>query len=63
MAMLSHIRKLIREKKYRITLHAETERDADKLTLLEIEEAILSSDLGIIEDYPNDPRGHEATAV
>lgn len=55
--IIEDIKKLILEKKYRITLHAEKERDADKLRLHEIEEAILSSSSKIIEDYPNDPRG------
>ncbi len=56
--LIDNIKKLIYEKKYRITLHAETERDADELTLSEIEEAMLTQDSKIIEDYPNDPRGH-----
>jgi len=56
--LIEDIRKLIQGRKYRLTLHAEAERDADKITLHEIEEAILSSASKIIEDYPNDPRGH-----
>jgi len=57
------IKKLILEKKYRMTLHAEIERDADRLTLHEIEKAILSSNSKIIEDYPNDPRGHSCLVL
>jgi hypothetical protein len=56
--LIEDIKKLIQERKYRLTSHAEAERDADKITLHEIEEAILSSGSKIIEDYPNDPRGH-----
>ena len=56
--LIGDIKKLIQGKKYRMTSHAETERDSDKITLHEIEEAILSSGSKIIEDYPNDPRGH-----
>jgi hypothetical protein len=56
--IIEEIRKLIQERKYRLTLHAEAERDADRITLHEIEEAILSSGSKIVEDYPNDPRGH-----
>jgi len=51
------IRFLVKERKYRLTLHAENERDADQITLEEIETALLSSKGEVIEDYPNDPRG------
>ena len=54
---IEQIQKLIQERKYRLTLHAEIERDADQITLQEIEEALLSSNCEIIEEYPNDPRG------
>ena len=48
---------LIREGRYRLTLHAETERDADHITAREIGEALLSDHAEIIEEYPDDPRG------
>lgn len=51
------IKKFVEQNKYRLTLHAEKERDADKITKNEIEEALLCDELQIIEDYPNDPRG------
>lgn len=51
------IKELLRDKNYRLTLHAEGERDADRITLVEIEEALLHNDPEIIEDYPDDPRG------
>lgn len=54
---IEQIRSLIARREYRITLHAEIERDADQITVQEIEEALLSSKAKIIEDYPNDPRG------
>lgn len=54
---LIQIQERIRNKNYRVTLHAEKERDADKITKREIEEAILSEKAEIIEDYPEDPRG------
>ena len=52
------IQERVRKKDYRVTLHAEKERDADKITKREIEEAILSKKTEIIEDYPEDKRGH-----
>lgn len=55
---LKEIKSVVGRKEYWLTLHAEVERDADQITLHEIEEALLSSNTKIIEDYPNDPRGH-----
>jgi Domain of unknown function (DUF4258) len=40
--------------------HAETEREADTLPVSEIEEALLSPLAEVLEDYPDDPRGHSA---
>lgn len=60
---ISQVKKLIAKRKYRITGHAEVERDAETITLGEIEEAILSEDADIIEDYPNDPRGPSCLVV
>ena len=54
---IEQIRFLVKERKYRLTLHAENERDTDQITLEEIETALLSSKSEVIEDYPNDPRG------
>lgn len=54
---LKYIRALIREEKYRLTQHAENERESDKITIEEIEQAFLSQQREIIEKYPNDPRG------
>ena len=47
----------VRQKKYRLTIHAEKEREADQITQREIEESILSTQCEVIEDYPTDPRG------
>ncbi|MFH1777120.1 MAG: DUF4258 domain-containing protein [Candidatus Omnitrophota bacterium] len=38
-------------------MHAEIERDADQITVREIEEALLCSTTKSIEDYPHDSRG------
>ena len=55
---IEQIKNLIDRKKYWLTLHAEIERDADQISMYEIEKALLSPKANIIEDYPNDPRGH-----
>ena len=54
---IEQIRKLILQRKYRLSFHAELERDADQITVREIEDALSSLKSRIIEDYPNDPRG------
>ena len=42
---------------YRITSHAEVEREADMISIAELEEAFGLSRLEQVEDYPDDPRG------
>lgn len=54
---LDEVRRLVREGRYRLTLHAENERDQDRILAREIEEALCSSRTEIIEDYPDDSRG------
>jgi hypothetical protein len=44
-------------------LHAEQERDADEITIQELEQAFSGSGAEIIEDYPDDPRGHSALVL
>jgi hypothetical protein len=51
------LQKKVRENRYRLTSHAEKEREADHITVQVIEEAILSERCELIEDYPTDPRG------
>lgn len=50
------IQSKVKAKQYRLSSHAESEREADLITVQEIE-ALLSDSAQIIEDYPNDPRG------
>jgi len=57
-ALIKKVKELIREKSYRLTLHAEIERDADQISMIELEEGLLYNHSEIIEDYPEDPRGH-----
>ena len=45
---------------YRLTHHAETEREDDAITIEELEDALCSPDLELLEDYPEDPRGTSA---
>ena len=54
---MEEVRRLAREGRYRLTLHAENERDQDRILVQEIEEALGSPRAEIIEDYPSDPRG------
>ena len=58
--MIDKVQGEIKLKRYRLTSHAEDEREDDQITDGEIREALLSEKCEIIEDYPNDPRGHSA---
>jgi hypothetical protein len=55
--IVEHLQAKVRQKKYRLTIHAEKEREADQITRREIEEAIFSAQCEVIEDYRADPRG------
>jgi Domain of unknown function (DUF4258) len=55
------IRSLVRAEKYEFSKHAEREREADQITMRELEQALFRCD--IIEDYPNDPRGPSCLAL
>jgi hypothetical protein len=54
---LEKIRRFVAKGHYRLTLHAENERDHGRILVREIEEALRSPRAEIIEDYPSDPRG------
>jgi hypothetical protein len=56
--VLERLRALMTVGRYRLTLHAEEERDADEITIDDIEEAYPDAATEIIEDYSDDPRGH-----
>jgi len=49
------IRNLVGKGNYEFSIHAEKERQADRITVLELEVALANCDL--VEDYPDDPRG------
>jgi uncharacterized protein DUF4258 len=48
----------VRERQYRLTSHAEKEREADQIIVQEIDGAVLSNACELVEDFPTDPRGH-----
>lgn len=57
---VQHIQECIKAGRYRLSNHAEVEREAEAILIREIEEALLSSECAVIEDYPDDSRGHSA---
>ena len=54
---LTSIQQQVRARQYRLTIHAEREREADSITIREFEEALLSQRCEVVENYPADPRG------
>ncbi|MBI2917883.1 MAG: DUF4258 domain-containing protein [Chloroflexi bacterium] len=54
------VRRSIVEGAYRLTGHAEREREADAISMAEVEQAFGSGTVELLEDYPDDPRGHSA---
>ena len=50
----------IRAGRYRMSSHAESEREAEGILTRKIEESLLSPECAVVEDYPDDPRGHSA---
>jgi hypothetical protein len=61
--VVERLRVLIKAGRYRVTLHAEQERDADQILKSEIEEAFTDRESVILEDYPEDPRGHSTLVL
>lgn len=55
------IQKLIKKKEYLFSEHADEERTKDKLTVEEVEEAIISGK--VIKERLNDPRGESRLVV
>lgn len=51
------IQQKVRAREYRLTLHAERERAADRITIGELEGALLGAQCEVIENYPDDSRG------
>ena len=61
MNVLEHIRMQVRANKYEFSLHAEREREDEHIFVRDLEQSVLSGEL--LEDYPNDPRGHSCLIV
>ena len=49
---------LFKKGKYRLSVHADNERAKDHITILEIEECFKNGTIELIENYPEDQRGH-----
>jgi hypothetical protein len=47
--------------KYVLSIHAERERQADRITTLELEAVLNSCEM--LEDYPDDSRGHSCLVL
>ncbi|KAB2834605.1 MAG: DUF4258 domain-containing protein [Candidatus Brocadia sp.] len=58
MELVPRIKELVKNGNYRLTFHAEIERDADCISIVELEEALMHEECELVEDYPKDPRGH-----
>ena len=54
---VERVRRAFLSGEYRITEHAETEREADLISAEELVEALTSERLEQLESYPNDARG------
>ncbi|MEE8390718.1 MAG: DUF4258 domain-containing protein [Anaerolineae bacterium] len=53
---IEQVKALIRQRRYKTSHHAKVEREAETITIDDIKTAILNGEL--LEDYPDDPRGH-----
>ena len=62
-AIKTLIQTRVQASQYRLSSHAESEREADQISLQEIEEALLSDTFQVIEDYPDNPRGASCLAL
>ncbi len=60
--LVRQIQQRIREQRYEISVHAERERRNDGLLVSEIENSLLVHG-ELLEDYPDDPRGHSCLVL
>lgn len=56
--MIERVQTLVRNRQIWVTLHARREMDEDEIPFIDLCAAILSDESKIIEDYPEDVRGH-----
>ena len=57
------IQEKVKQRQYRLTSHAERERESDRITIEEVEEALLSRQAEVIESYPEDVRGRSCLVL
>ena len=56
MDVLDHIREQISKNDYEFSIHAKREREDEHILIEELEQSVKLGEL--LEDYPDDPRGH-----
>lgn len=56
--MIDDIRRLVESGRYRLTLHARSEMGHDSLSTGDLVSALARPSSEVIEDYPEDSRGH-----
>jgi hypothetical protein len=61
MDVLKHIRERVSRDDYEFSIHAERERENEHILVEELEQSITVGEL--LEDYPDDPRGHSCLVV
>jgi hypothetical protein len=54
--VLNHIGRQVISGNYQFSLHAEHEREDEHILTEELEQSVVSGE--VLEDYPDDPRGH-----
>ena len=59
---LDEIRRLLRDGRYEVSLHAQQERLEEDLDIEQIEAAIIEHG-ELLEDYPDDPRGESCLVL
>lgn len=57
---IERVRRAFETGSYRLTDHAEVEREDDAITVKDLEHAVTTPDLELLENYPEDPRGASA---
>ncbi len=60
---LVQIQEKVKQQQYRLTSHAEQEREPDRITKEEIEETLLSHQAEVIESYLEDARGRSCLVL
>jgi hypothetical protein len=61
MDILERIREQVSTENYEFSLHAEHEREDEHILVEELEQSVRSGQL--LEDYPDDPRGHSCLVL